>query len=277
MTSDANRESARVTEPTDRELILKAYFNRNTFLPAQDIPAPTINLVQNGRFETDSNNDGLADYWAKSAGAVTSRVYVGESNVQKVTLPQPGGINQAWFTVSDKNRYMFRAKVRVDSGKVKFMHFNATKESSNAGTGTLAVVPNTAGAFITKEVEFVPAQNVTRIALWLWSDYASDYMVDDIELIDLGPIVTVTPPRTTVTITDTEPDRLQFQAVAADGRTIARTEYRIVGQSTVWTEVPAGGVYFEPGVYMVAYRSVDSAGLIERAKSVIFTAAPKPL
>ncbi|QYR23759.1 cellulase family glycosylhydrolase [Paenibacillus sp. sptzw28] len=278
MTSDANRESAKATEPTDRELILKAYFNRNVFLPSSDTPAPSVNLIQNGGFETDYNKDGLADYWAKSDQVATSQVKIGESNVQKVTVPQNGGgINQAWFTVSDKNRYLFRAKIRVDSGKVKFMNFNASKQSSHSGTGTLLVIPNTGGEFVTNELEFIPSAGVTRIALWLWSDYASDYMVDDLQLIDLGPVVADTPPATVVSTDDAEPDRLEFRASAGSGRSIVRTEYRIVDQSAEWKEAPADGVHFEPGEYIVGYRSIDSAGMTEWAKSVIFKAANKPV
>jgi hypothetical protein len=278
MTSDANRESAKAVEPTDRELILKAYFNRNVFLPSKNISqSPSVNLIRNGGFETDYNMDGLSDYWAKSAQVVTSRVNIGDSNVQKVTVPQSGGgINQAWFTVSDKNRYLLRTKIRVDSGKVKFMNFDATIDSSNSGKGTLGVIPNTAGEFVTKEFEYIPSANVTRIALWLWSDYASDYMVDDVQLTDLGPVVPDTPPVTTVSSADTEPDRLQFHASAGSDRSIVRTEYRVVGQGAEWTEAPAEGVSFEPGEYIVAYRSIDSASVIERAKSVIFKAALKP-
>jgi hypothetical protein len=270
MTSDANRWSAKATEPTDRELILKAYFARNRFLTPFNIPSSPYNLVQNGNFQLDSNMDGVADYWRKAPQAAASVEKVGESTVQKVTVPQEGGgLYQAWIPVSSNNRYLFRAKTRVDSGKVKFMRFDGTDVSSNVGTDTMAVVPNTGGQFVGKEYQFVPPVGVTRVTIWFWADSASQFMVKDAELFSLGPFKTETPPLTTVSIPESY--HLQFQATPQGDRSIVRTEFRIVGQSAGWTTVPKEGLFFVPGQYLVAYRSVDSAGVVERAKSILFT------
>jgi hypothetical protein len=68
---------------------------------------------------------------------------------------------------------------------------------------------------------------------------------------------------------------LQFTASAAPGTTIDRTEYRIVGESAEWAPVPTGGLPLtESGSYIIGYRSVDSAGVVERGRAIAVTLPP---
>ncbi|QYR23757.1 glycoside hydrolase family 5 protein [Paenibacillus sp. sptzw28] len=272
MTSDANRESAKATEPTDRELILKSYFDRNEFLTPNGEPSPPLNLVQNGGFEKDTNFDGLADHWGKNASTVASLVTMNGSKAQRVVTPSNGrGIDQAWFGVSDQNRYLLRAKIRVISGKIQFLHYDTTITGTYVGTGNVATLTNTGGVFVTKEIEFVPSPTVGRTAVWFYADMASEFLVDDVELIDLGKAVPVNPPQTVVNVAG--PGHLEFSATAYDGATVAKTEYRIVSQSNVWTTVPQGGLTLSPpGNHIVGYRSVDTSGNTEWGKALLVDA-----
>ncbi|MBD0380897.1 cellulase family glycosylhydrolase [Paenibacillus sedimenti] len=273
MTSDLNRDSAIATEPTDRELVLKAYFNRNEFLPPNGEPAPPVNLVMNGTFEKDTDNDGLADRWGKDSNVIVSLVNMNGSQAQKIkTLSNQRGIDQAYFKVSDQNRYRLSAKIRVISGKIIFQHKDYTNNTVFLGNGPVVTgLTNTGGEFVTKSLEFVPAPGVARMSTGFWTELPSEFIVDDVELIDLGPAVPVNRPKTVVDIV--YPGHLEFAATAYDGASIARTEYRIVGQSGGYTTVPSGGLTLSPpGNYIVAYRSVDTSGNTERAKSLLVDA-----
>lgn len=127
MTSDANR------------LTLKTYFDRNAFLAPVGVPADPVNLVQNGRFEKDFNMDGLADAWGKDPQAVASLMKIEDPTAQRVTTQLNGrGIDQAYFTVSDQNRYRMSAKIRVISGKINFLHKDYTSNTVYAGSGSAA-------------------------------------------------------------------------------------------------------------------------------------------
>ncbi len=188
MTSDANKDAAKALSPTDRELILKDYFNRNVFLPLQGVPPSPFNYVKNGGFERDADMDGLADYWGKGPQAETSLVKINDSTAQRVTMPMSSrGIDQEWISISDQYLYLLRAKIRVDKGKVRFWHYDVTSSYAYAGEGTAATVTDTGGAFVTKELKFVPPAGTARISVRLWADQSSDFMVDDVELSILGP------------------------------------------------------------------------------------------
>jgi hypothetical protein len=270
MTSDLNRAAAIATEPTDRELILKSYFARNQFLPSNGQPSPPMNLVMNGTFEKDTNNDGLADRWGKDANVTATLVDMNGSKAQKIQTPSnQRGMDQAYFNVSDQNRYRLSAKIRVISGKIIFQYKGFTNNTVFVGNGPVAAgLTNTGGVFVTKSLEFVPAPGVARMSVGFWTEMPSEFIIDDVELIDLGPAVPVNPPQTAVnTVT---PGHLEFTATAYDGAEVARTEYRIVGQNSEWSTVSSGGLTLsEPGNYIVAYRSVDTAGHTERAKSLL--------
>lgn len=273
MTSDANRDSAKAAEPTDRELVLKAYFSRNEFLVPNGEPSPPPNLVLNGTFEKDFNNDGLADRWGKDANAVAALVDINGSKAQKISTPSnQRGLDQAYFAVSDQNRYRLSAKIRVISGKIIFQH-----KDFDSNTGFLANGPvvsgltNTGGDFVTKTLEFVPAPRTAKMSVGIWTEMPSEFIVDDVELIDLGAAVPVNPPKTVADVV--YPGHLEFRAAAYDGAAVARTEYRIVGRSGGWSTVPNGGLTLNPpGNYIVAYRSVDTFGHTERAKSLLVDA-----
>jgi hypothetical protein len=65
---------------------------------------------------------------------------------------------------------------------------------------------------------------------------------------------------------------VQFASEAAEGSSIVRTEYRIVGSSTTWTTVDGAGLPLsDPGTYIIGYRSVDSTGLVEAGRAIVVT------
>jgi hypothetical protein len=96
----------------------------------------------------------------------------------------------------------------------------------------------------------------------------------------LGPSVSVAPPKTTATVTiasGANPAHVAFAAEAHSGNTVVRTEYRLVGETDTWTAVDAAGLDLSAvGTHVVAYRSVDSAGLTESARAVVVTVLAAP-
>lgn len=272
MTSDANSASAIATEPTDRELTLKSYFSRNQFVQPLDSPRPPPNLITNGDFAKDSDGDGLADNWLKGANAQTSIVDAAQQVT--VTASYQRGIDQEWMTVSDKNRYRLQAKIRVDQGQVRFWHYGVTSTYGFAGSGVVSDVDPTAGEFVVKQLDFVPTAGTARISVRFWSNTPAQFAVADVQLIDLGPVVVVHPPTTSVTVTKAPGGsaHLDFDAVADTGKSIDRTEYRIVGAAEQWQSVaPEGVTLTQPGVYLIGYRSIDSAGVREEGRGVVVT------
>ncbi|MBW5448550.1 cellulase family glycosylhydrolase [Cohnella sp. CFH 77786] len=272
MTSDLNRESAKASEPTDRELILKAYMGRNTFLPSDGSPELPVNLIKNGTFETDTNGDGLADRWGKGPQATASLVDFDGSKAQKVTVSANNvrGIDQGYFAVSDKNRYKLKLRIRVDSGKVQIIHHDRNSLSQALGAVAVDSVGSTEGRFVTKEYEFVPGPNVAQMALWFWGLQPGEWYVDDVEILDLGEVAPQYPPVTAARAI--APDQVRFEAAAHEGRTVVETVYRLVGENGGWTAVPADGVLnIEPGSHVIAFRSTDSAGIVERARAIEWT------
>jgi hypothetical protein len=268
MTSDANRLVARATEPTDRELIVKGYFAANAFLPPGSFPAPA-NLLANGDLTEDFDRNGLADWWSKGSQATASFVQVDGSPMQKVTCSGPGkGIDQEWIAVTDENRYRLRARFRVDGpGSVRFWHQDATEVNTPVGSGIVADASPT-GQFTVRELEFVPSAGAGRTSIRLWANSATTFIVDSVELVDLGPLVEVHPPTTQAVVHDAA--HVTFTAAAYDGAAVERTEYRIVGRGTDWQPVPADGLRFSPGdTHIVGYRSIDTAGHTEPARSIV--------
>lgn len=281
MTSDANSASAIASEPTDRELTLKSYFNRNQFVQPLDSPRPPANLIRNGDFAKDADSDGLADSWLKGANAQTSIIEAeGRAQQVAVTASHQRGIDQEWMTVSRENRYRLQAKIRVDQGQVRFWHYGVTSTYGFAGSGIVSDVDQTDGEFVVKQLDFVPAPGTTKISVRFWSNTPARFAVADVELIDLGPEVVVLPPTTSVTVTNAPRCRsahLEFDAVADTGKSIDRTEYRVVGAAEQWQTVAPGGVTLtKPGVYLIGYRSIDSAGVREAGKGVVATVRRGP-
>ncbi|WP_162908006.1 glycoside hydrolase family 5 protein [Allorhizocola rhizosphaerae] len=265
MTSDANRLVARAAQPTDRELIVKGYFARNAHRTPGDFPAQP-NLLSNPDFSGDFDSNGLADWWTKGTYAAASLV----DGVQHVACSNSGkGVDQQWIGVSDQHRYLLRARVRVDGpGSLRFWCQDATETSVVLGDRSVAHVSPTNGAFTTRQLEFVPTPGTGRVSIRFWANTATTFDVDFAELVDLGPAVVAHPPRTTATMPGA--DTVTFTAQAFDGASVARAEYRIVGQGTQWHPVPPGGLTFSPGnTYVVGYRSVDTAGLVEPAQSIV--------
>lgn len=282
MTSDANSASAIATQPTDRELTLKAHFSRNEFVTPLETPRPTVNLLTNGDFSADADADGLGDGWSRGAAAQTAIGELDGSPAQQVTVAtaQQKGLDQEWVTVSDQRRYLLTTKIRVDQGQVRFWHYGVTSTYGFAGSAVAAVVDPTAGAAVERHVELVPAPGTTKLSVRFWANSPASFVVDDVTLIDLGPAIVVHPPVTTVTVTSGTPGEaalLQFTAIADPGSAIDRTEYRIVGASEDWqTVAPEGLTLTEPGEYLVGYRSVDDAGRVEAGRAVVVTVVPGP-
>lgn len=275
MTSDANSSSALAVDPTDRELTLKSYFGLNEFVEPLDIPREPTDLIRNGDFGADANADGLADSWLKGPNAQTSILTTGGVNAQQVqvTGTSQRGLDQEWIAITPGNRYLLKAKVQVDQGQVRFWHYDVTNTYAFAGSGVVSTVGPTSGAFVDRELEFVPAAGSGRLSVRFWGNISSTFSVRDVQLIDLGPSIVLSPPTTTATVvsaTVTDPARIEFDATAGAGKSIARTEYRIVGASDVWTEVVGGELSLpDPGTYIVGYRSIDSAGLVEVGRAVV--------
>jgi hypothetical protein len=271
MTSDANRLAAKATQPTDRELILKGYLARNTFPPPGDVPAQP-NLVTNGDFAKDYDGNGLGDWWSRGTYATPSLIQADGSQAQQVVCANIGkGVDQEWIGVTDQNRYRLRARLRVDGpGSVRFWHQDATETNVLVGSGIVADASPT-GVFTTREQDFVPAAGASRTSIRFWANSATTFVVDSVELIDLGPVTVIHPP-TTQAIRDGA-DHVTFTAEAYDGASVARTEYRIVGQGSAWHAVAEDGLTFSPGdTTVVGYRSIDTAGNVEPAKSLILGA-----
>lgn len=279
MTSDANSASALAVDPTDRELTLKSYFDRNQFVAPLDIPRTPTDLIRNGDFADDADADGLADGWLKGPNAQTSIVEAGGVSTQQVQVSGSSqrGVDQEWIAITPGNRYLLKAKLKVDAGQVRFWHYDVTNTYAFAGSGVVSTVGTTGGNFVDRELEFVPATGAGRISVRLWANTPSTFSVTDVQLIDLGPSVVLTPPSTTAVVVDasgTEPTRVAFDAEASDGKSVVRTEYRIVGSSDVWSEVDGAGLSLpDPGTYIVGYRSVDSAGLVEPGRAIVATVA----
>lgn len=277
MTSDANSASAIAVDPTDRELTLKAYFARNQFVEPIDLPTTPIDLIRNGDFADDADADGLADGWLKGANATTSLIDVGDGRAQQVqvTGSSQRGVDQEWIAITPGNRYLLKARVKVDQGQVRFWHYDVTNTYAFAGNGVVSTLSPTGGTFVDRELEFVPAAGAGRVSIRFWADTAATFAVTDVQLIDLGPSVVVTPPSTSTAVVDAggaEPVRVQFAAEASAGATIARTEYRIVGASESWTVADGSGLSLpDSGTYIIGYRSVDSAGIVEVGRAIAVT------
>ncbi|UVJ39226.1 cellulase family glycosylhydrolase [Arthrobacter sp. CJ23] len=280
MTSDANSAAAIATQPTDRELTLKSHFARNQFVEPLDTPRPPTNLVNNGDFAMDADGDGLADGWSRGPNAQTSLTQSNGSSIQEVTVSTSNqkGVDQEWISVTPGNRYALKARLRVDQGQVRFWHYGVTSAYTFSASDIAAQVGPTSGAFVDSAVEFVAASNTARLSIRFWANAAAKFGVTDVELIDLGPAVVVEPPRTEVAVTTAplpDPTLLQFTATAAPGKSIDRTEYRIVGESQDWAPVPTGGLPLtESGSYILGYRSVDSAGVVEQGRAIAVTVPP---
>lgn len=277
MTSDANVGAAKPAEPTDRELILKAYFNKNTFAPPTNYAKVPINLIANGGFERDSNQDGLADSWIKGSAATATIVQGVSGSAQRVTTTTNGqGIDQEWINVSDRNTYRVKADIRVDKGTVRFWLYDITNAYTLTGSTVVGNYGNTNGQFVTRELEFILPPNTGKVSVRFWANDASDFTVDNVELIDLGENVTEHPPLTKAAIT--QPGHVDFTAAAYDGAQIVGTQYRIVGQNDGWQPVPSGGVTLTSGNTIVGYRSSDTSGHIEWGKALLVGVSPgKPV
>ncbi|MGI5288999.1 glycoside hydrolase family 5 protein [Nonomuraea polychroma] len=264
MTSDANRLTAKATQPTDRELILKGYLAANAFLTPADLP-PRTNLLANGDFAADFDGNGLADWWSNGSQATVSLA----GGVQQVVCAGPGkGVDQEWIGVSDRNRYRLRARLRVDGpGSVRFWHQHATETGVAAGSRIVADASPT-GQFTIREQEFTPAAGAARLSVRFWANSATTFAVDHVELVDLGPVRAVKPPSTKAVVTDAA--HVTFTAEAYDGASVVRTEYRIVGAGPDWRAVPEDGLTINPGdATVVGYRSIDTAGNVEPAKAIV--------
>ena len=280
MTSDVNSANAIATNPTDRELTLKSYFARNEYVAPIDIPRTPADLVRNGDFADDADADGLADGWLKGANAQTSIVDGGGgAHAHQVQVSASGqrGLDQEWITITPGNRYRLTAKLKVDAGQVKFWHYDVTNNYVAAGNQVVGTVGPTGGTFVDQSLEFVPESGAGKVSVRLWANTPAIFSVKDVQLIDLGPSVVITPPSTTaqvVPVNGADPTRVTFAALAAAGSTITRTEYRIVGASDAWTKVPSAGVTLpDVGRYVIGYRSVDSAGLVEPGRAIAVTVA----
>ena len=280
MTSDANSASAIATQPTDRELTLKSYFARNEFVTPLDIPRTPTDLIRNGDFRDDADNDGLADGWLRGTNAQASIVETGGLTAQQVQVSGSAqrGVDQEWIAITPGNRYLLKAKLRVDQGQVRFWHYDVTNTYALAGSEVVSTVGTTNSEFVERELEFVPASGAGRISVRFWANMPSTFAVADVQLVDLGPSVVVTPPITTALVSDAsgaEPTHVQFQAEASDGKSIVRTEYRIVGSSDTWAGVGEDGLSLpDPGTHIVGYRSIDSAGLVEAGRAIVVTVLP---
>lgn len=277
MTSDANSAAAIATQPTDRELTLKSHFSRNQYVEPLDTPRPTTNLVTNGDFTEDTDSDGLADGWSRGSTAQTSLAESDGSSVQEVAVSTSNqkGVDQEWISITPGNRYLVKARLRVDQGQVRFWQYGVTSAFTFSASSTLAQVDPTGGEFVDRAVEFVAAPGTARLSVRFWSNAAAVFGVTDVELIDLGPAVVIERPHTEAVVTSAqlpEPTLVQFTATAAAGSSINRTEYRIVGESQEWVGVPAGGLSLpDPGTYIIGYRSVDSAGIVEVGRAIAVT------
>lgn len=180
---------------------MKSFYAGNDFLPNAPIPYDPVNLVQNGGFETDGNGDGLADGWRKGGGVTASIVTDNGSFVQKAVAASAGmGIDQEWISISDQKRYTLRAKLKVLSGTVRFWHYDVMSGYTAAGNGTVASVGATGGQFVEKELTFAPQPGAARTSVRFWPTGAAEFLIDDVELIEAGPVATIAPPRTEITV-----------------------------------------------------------------------------
>ncbi len=50
-----------------------------------------------------------------------------------------------------------------------------------------------------------------------------------------------------------------------------KTEYRLVGEEGAWADVPAEGLNLQTGEHIIAFRSIDSAGVLERSDAIEWT------
>ncbi|MGV8882066.1 MAG: glycoside hydrolase family 5 protein [Rhodoglobus sp.] len=279
MTSDANSASALAVDPTDRELTLKSYFDRNEYVEPLDIPREPTDLIRNGSFLNDSNQDGLADNWLKGANAQVSMVSTGGVNAQQAQVTASGqrGVDQEWIAITPGNRYLLKASIRVDQGQARFWHYDVSNTYAFVGSGIVSTLGPTHGEFVDRELEFVPATGTGRVSVRLWSNTPATFAVRSVQLIDLGPSEVIVPPATTAMVSDAaegSPVRVEFEAEAGEGKTIERTEYRIVGSSETWTTLDVDGLLLpDPGTFIIGYRSVDSAGLVEPGRAIVVTVA----
>jgi aryl-phospho-beta-D-glucosidase BglC (GH1 family) len=242
------------------------------------------NLVKNGGFDQDSNQDGLADSWKKDSSVTASLENISGSQAQRVLTSQnASGIAQEWIGVSDQHKYLIQAKVRVDQGTVRFWHYDINSMYTYTGSGIISDINSTNGQYVLKSLEFIPAAGTRMMSIRFTNiGQTTNFVVDDVMLFDLGPLTVVHPPQT---ITDAvyspspAPVTLTFHAEAFDGATVDRTEYRIVGESSVWSAVYSNGlVLTDPGTYIIGYRSIDSDNHVEWGKAllveVVDTTAP---
>ncbi|SFF21065.1 Cellulase (glycosyl hydrolase family 5) [Paenibacillus algorifonticola] len=284
MTSDANKEAARAIEPTDRELILKAFFskNANQFVAPLDSPRSPVNLIKNGDFTLDGNEDGLGNNWIAGANAETSIVELNDNPVQKITTGSDKiGISQEWMNATDQNVYRLKANIRVDQGTARFWLYtvNSSYSPTTPNHRVVADLGPTNGEFEQVDLDFIAPEQTAKLSVRFWSTTAnSSFYVDDVELIDLGKANPENPPQTVATITGEQisqgtyyaPVNVQFAAEAFGGASMDHIAFRIAGENSGWATVPGDELLLEePGQYVVGFYSVDSAGIREPAQSIL--------
>lgn len=282
MTSDVNKEAARAIEPTDRELILKAYFNKNNyFAPPLNTPRPTENLLKNGDFQIDNNGDGVADYWTRNSDVNIMFEQVNEKPVQKVVANKvQGGLTQEWINVSDEHLYRLKAKIRVDEGTARFWTYfvDSTYKKTNPELQVIRDIPQTNGEFVTVELDFVAPEHAAKLSTRLWSiTNKATFYVDQVELLDLGKSIVETAPKTNMMITGEQlsngkyiaPVHIKLNVDTVGESTVADTVYRVAGENGGgWKSIPAEGITLNSaGNYIIGYYSKNIEGVQELAQS----------
>jgi hypothetical protein len=87
------------------------------------------NYLQNPGFETDSNGDGLADYWqamnATGSFSLSSDKVEGEKSQRLVLYGNEGGVRQEWTAINPGQTYTVEAWVKVESGSLNIVEAEA--------------------------------------------------------------------------------------------------------------------------------------------------------
>ena len=294
MTSDANAAAAgKAVDPTDRQLVLQAAMQDNTFAPKDNIGSPSsINLALNGNFSLDSNNGGVADGWFAPPSATVTTTNQNGTNVESVTQTQGGlGLASSWLPVAQTHAYRVQLSIQVNQGAVTPYFRNITTYSGYAGSTVLNTVYGTNGQFETLQYTFVPTPGADDLILRFESPSAAQYAVENVQLTDLGAIRKVHGSHTQLLVngrpasdqtTYTAPVTLQLQGSGIGG------EYHIVSPNDVWTETPIGygenwkwlqmpasGIQLtQPGTYTIGYRMFNESGTLEPADAVNITVVP---